>query len=461
MADDSITALALYPSRVEWTTLRRRKGQIEVAEHQEKALEAPAADAETRADYAKRLKPVLSAIQGRVAVALPTEKALLRVVKLPTTDTAEIAEMAALQVDKFSPFPVEQMAVGQEVLAQQESSAQVLIAATLQENVAHLGETLQAAGIFAREVDVAVMGWLRLLKKEGHVPDAGRHLLLIVEERGIELLVIQAGVVVVIRSLGTLSETAPGETATEIAEELGYTLTTLEAEWGAQAPGELQVWHRRGLPQEFLANLREQCEIPIKARLLDSLPPLSEGLARRAMERGPHMLDLAPASWKAALASRKLQRGLILAGAIFVTLWLLAVGALTVGLQMQKKKLATARAELAALQAPSREVGQLKEQVRALERYLDPTFSALECLREISVRIPEGLEITALTYKKYGQVALRGESDSSDPIYGFFQALEQTQLFPAVKPEGVTQQQRGGRARSQFKLTLELPAEAK
>ncbi len=461
MTDDSITALVLYPTRVEWTTLRRRKGQIEVAEQREHALEAVAGDAEAEGDSAKRLKALLAGVQGRVAAALPTEQALLRVVKFPTTDVAEIAEMAALQVDKFSPFPVDQMAVGQEVLAQQDAAAQVLIAATQQDNIARLGASLQAAGVFAREVDVAVLGWLRLLKMEGHVPETGRHLLLIVEERGIELLVVQAGVVVMIRSLGALSATAPGETATEIAEELNYTLTTLETEWGVQAPGELQVWHRRGLADAFLAGLREQCEVAVRAHPLDSLPPLSEGLARRALERGPHMLDLAPADWKAALASRRLQRGLIAAGAIFVALWALAVGALAVGLHLQKKQLSDAQAELAALQAPSREVGQLKEQVRALERYLDPTFSALECLREISERLPGGLDITALTYKKYGQVALRGESDTSDPIYGFFQELEQTELFPSVKPEGVTQQQRSGRTRSQFKLTLELPAEAK
>lgn len=461
MSDDSITALMLYPNRVEWTTLRRRKGQIEVVEQREQALAAPSGAAESKEDFARRLKPILAGLKGRVSAALSTDQTLLRVVRLPTTDVAEISEMAALQVDKFSPFPVEQMSVGQEVLAQQEGSTLVLIAASLQENVGRLGSTLQSAGISAREVDVAVLGWWRLLKMENRVPEKGRHLLLVVEERGIELLVIQDGNPVMIRALGALPAGAPAEAATEIAEELNYTLTTLEAEWGLQTPGELQVWHRRELPAEFIAGLRERCEATVQARPLDDLPPLSEGLARRAIERGPHMLDLAPAEWKATLASRHLQRILIMTGAAFVALWILAVSGLAVGLHIQKKHLAAARADLASLQAPSREVDQLKEQVRALERYLDPKFSALECLREISTRLPAGVDITALTYKKYGQVALRGEADASDPIYDFFQSLEQTELFPAVKPEGVTQQQRGGKMRSQFKLTIELPGETK
>ncbi|HMP77740.1 MAG TPA: pilus assembly protein PilM [Kiritimatiellia bacterium] len=456
MAEDSITALMLYPDRVEWTVLRRRKGQVEVAEQKAQALEAADAPARTAA-----LKPILARLKGRVAIAMPSDQVLMRVVRLPTTDVAEIAEMASLQVDKFSPFPVEQMAVGHEVLAQHEGSAQALIAATRSEHVEELGDTLRAAGIQPREVDVAVLGWWRVLKQSDRIPERGRHLLLVVEDRGIELLVIQDGAPVMIRSLGALATDDPAAAAAELADEVNYTLTTLEAEWGRQVPGSLEVWHRRATPPGFLDSLRERCDAALVPRILDDLPPLSEGLARRALERGPHMLDLAPAEWKATLASKKLQHNLVMAGGIFILLWLLAVGGLVAGLSVQKKQLAAARAELLALRDPARSVEQLKEQVRSLERYLDPTFSALECLREISVRLPDGVDITALSYKKYGQVALRGEADASDPIYDFFQALEQTELFPAVKPEGVTQQQRGNRPKSQFKLTIELPAEAK
>ncbi|MCZ7591799.1 MAG: PilN domain-containing protein [Kiritimatiellae bacterium] len=461
MADDFITALALYPNRAEWTTLRRRKGQIEVVEHNERELEAATTATESTEDYARRLKPALAGLKGRVTVALPTEKVLMRVVRLPTTDVAEAAEMSSLQVDKFSPFPVAQMGVGQEILAQQDGSSQVLIAASLNEHIERLGAVLRTVGLLPREVDIEVLGWWRTLKQEGKIPETGRELLLIVEPQSIELLVVQDGTFLMIRPLGSLSATAPTETANEVAEDLNYTLTTMETEWGLQRIGSLHVWHRKELAPEFLNVLREQCEPTIESHLLDTLPPLSEGLARRAMERGSHLLDLAPADWKAALASRKFKRSLIMAGAIFVALWILAVAALTVGVQLQKKKLTEARAQLATLQPPARQVEQLKEQVRALERYLDPKYSALESLREIAERLPPGVDITALTYKKYGQIAVRGEADSSDPIYDFFQNLEQTELFPAVKPEGVTQQRRGNIVRSQFKLTIELPPESK
>lgn len=451
MAEELITALALAPNRVEWTTLRRRKGKIEVVEQLEKPLPEGVAS----------LKPAVVGLKGRVAACLSIEQVLLRVVRLPTTDLAEIREMAELQVDKFSPFPVEQMVISLEVLAQQDGASRVLIAATRREHVDQLGQTLAAAGLAAREVDITVLGWLRLLKEDPRIPAEGRHLLVMVEAFGTELLVLQDGAPVMIRSLGGVGESNAESSAEEIAEEINYTLTTLESEWGLQTPGVVQVWHRQNLPAAFLSALSERAGIALQTHPLASLPPLSEGLARRAIERGPHMLDLAPPDWRASFASKRFMRNLLTASLAFFAVWLVAVSALFAAVKLQQRRLASARAELAALRAPAQEVEQIKEQVRALERYLDPTFSALECLREISARIPPGVDLTAFTYKKYGQIALRGEADSSDPIYDFFQALEKTELFPEVKPEGVTQQQRGGRAKSQFKVTINLPGELK
>lgn len=460
MSDDLISAVVVRRGALAWATLRRKKNRLEVAGQRSETYELPAGVTDPAApEVIQRLKPLCAHIKGRVAVALPSDQVLMRVVRLPTTDMAEIRDMAALQVDKFSPFPVEQMAVSQEVLHQQDGASRVLVAAVQGDHVRKLGDTLRAAGVFPREVDVEVLGWWRLLKQGQQIPAEGRHLVLIIDEHCTELIVSQDGVPVIIRSLGSHRHLSPAESAAEIAEEMNYTLTTLEAEWGAQAPDALRVWHRSEVPVEFLAKLRELSEVDVVTSSLDGLPPLAEGLARRAAERAPHILDLAPADWKVALESRKLKRVLLLVSGAFLVLWLAAVAVLAAGLGMQKRHLAAARADLKALQEPAKVVEQLKDQVRSLERYADRTYSGLECLREISQVLPAGVDLTAFTYKKYGQVNIRGEADASDPIYDFFQALEQSQLFPEVKPEGVTQQQRAGRMKSQFKVTIVLPEE--
>jgi Tfp pilus assembly PilM family ATPase len=145
MSDDLISALVVRRGELAWTTLRRRKNRLEVAERRQEAFEMPAGVTDLAApEVLQRLKPLCAQIKGRVAVALPSDQALLRVVRLPTLDAAEIRDMAALQVDKFSPFPIEQMAVSQEVLHQQDGASRVLVAAVQQEHVQKLGNVLRA-----------------------------------------------------------------------------------------------------------------------------------------------------------------------------------------------------------------------------------------------------------------------------------------------------------------------------
>lgn len=459
MSDDLITAVVLRRGALSWTTLQRKKNRLEVVENRTATFVWPSGATDWQApEVAERLKSLCGPIKGRVVCSLPTESALLRVVRLPTVEVAEIRDMAALQVDKFSPFPTDQMAVSQEILHQQEGSSRVVVATAPQEAVAKWGGVLQAAGLAPREMDVDILGWWRLLKQEKHVAEEGRQLLLLMDEGGTELVVAQDGVPVLMRSLG-LPLTGSSADAAELAEELNYTLTMLEAEWGLGGAPLLHVWSRGALATDFLDRLRAESHLTLETRSLDRLPSLSEGLARRSAERGPHLVDLAPVEWKTALEARKLKRALLVAAGVFTALWLLAVLAVAGGLMLENRRVAALTLEVDALKKPAADVEQMKDQVRSLERYADRTASGLESLREVVRLLPEGLELNAFTYKKYAEVNLRGEADSSGPIYDFFQALEKSELFKEVKPEAVTQQPRGGRVRSQFRVTLVLPEE--
>ena len=459
MSDDLITAVVLRRGALSWTTLQRKKNRLDVVEHKTATFAWPAGVTDWQApEITERLKPLCAQIKGRIAISLPTESALLRVVRLPTVEVDEIRDMASLQVDKFSPFPMDQMAVSQEILHQQEGASRVVVATAPLDAVARWGGILQAAGLSPREMDVDILGWWRLLKQEKQVADEGRQLLLLMEEGGTELVVVQDGVPVLMRSLGVPGAGSAADAA-EMAEELNYTLTMLEAEWGLGGVQSLQLWTRGAVATDFLDRLRVESHLTLETHQLEHLPALSEGLARRSAERGPHLVDLAPLEWKSALEARKLKHGLLVGACVFAGLWLLAVLAVAGGLMLENRRVADLTAEVAELKKPAAEVEQMKDQVRSLERYADRSASGLECLREVVLLLPEGLELNAFTYKKYAEVNLRGEADSSAPIYDFFQALEKSELFKEVKPEAVTQQARGGRVRSQFRVTLVIPEE--
>ena len=157
MATAWITGICLRPNRLEWTTLRRAKEVWEiVAQGQE---DVPAAEGAAGWIPAAALKARLKQFKGRVAVALPTDRALLRMALLPSTDADELRGMAELQTDKFSPFPVETVAAGAEVLAAAGSSSLVALAVVRREDVDAAGAAFQGAGGAPDAVDVEALGW--------------------------------------------------------------------------------------------------------------------------------------------------------------------------------------------------------------------------------------------------------------------------------------------------------------
>ncbi|HEY8241217.1 MAG TPA: hypothetical protein VIH35_07220 [Kiritimatiellia bacterium] len=466
MADQTITTLAIRSTKLEWTTVEEKKGRVEVGRQQETVLDLPEGSPAlptlfTRGD--EKLEPVLVAslkakfgkIDGRLALALPTELILLRVVRFPTTDLAEIRGMADLQVDKFSPFPADLMSVAVEVLDQKDGASRVLIAAIQREYVDKLGSLFNAVELFPREVDIAILGWWRILKDHGEIPATGRHMVLVIDEHSTELAVVQDGVPVMFRALGSHAGLSAAEAAAEIAEEINYTLTTIETEWGAQDTLSLRVWHWDASPDEFPNRLKQDCEVPVDTRHLEGLPALAEGLARRAMERSPAMLDLAPPQWREAILSRATKKKFLVGVGSVLAVWLVAMGILYGAVAWRSGAVGRLKGRVDALKEPRAQVLKIKSQVEALERYASRSDSPIECLMVVSTRLPGGVDLTQFSYKKYEDVNLRGQSRDSAAIYDFFKALEEESLFLKVTPGRITDSPQG----SQFDVTMVLPEE--
>lgn len=491
MAQSFITAVVLRRGAVECTTVRAAKDKAEVVERKTAELPPESQPEDLAApEVVAALKTACGHLKGDLCVAVPADKVLLRVVDLPTVDPGEIAGMAELQVDKFSPFPVEHMAVSCERLSQAEGTSRVLIAAVQKDVIRGLGEGLGKVGLLPHSVDVDVLGWWFLLKQEGQVPDKGRRVFLVLDHGATEMVISQDGVPVVFRSLGGRGAASDEEFFAEIAEEVGYTLTALEAERGAAEAVRLSIWHwgdrvpPKAVPpaapgaegdlaqkspgpapdtagglEALVGTLRAECGVESDVHRLDGVPPLSEGLARRALARGPLSIELAPAEWRAREESRRLHKALLVATVLFFALWLTGVGAFVGGLTMQKGRLSAAKEAVEELEGPAEQVRVLRDKVKSFEQYADRSHSALEALREISALLPGGVDLTSFSYKKANTVTVRGEAGNTEPIYAFFQALQQSAFFTAVKPGDVRSKQVGNVRKSEFSVTCKLPGE--
>jgi hypothetical protein len=71
--------------------------------------------------------------------------------------------------------------------------------------------------------------------------------------------------------------------------------------------------------------------------------------------------------------------------------------------------------------------------------------SALECLREISVVQPKGIDLTSFTYRKGDAVKIAGEALNSDLVYQFSKKLDGSNLFQDVQLKAVNEDRRRGK----------------
>lgn len=453
---ETITAVLLGKDQVEWTTARYRKSQVEVVDRQLVDLESTQKD--DAAARTAQIKKALGTPKGEITAILPTDQVLLRVVDLPASDSEELQGMVELQVDKFSPFPVEHMAVSFEVLGQTDADSRVLIVACRRDAVQQLGDLFEELGRLPDRIDVAIAGWWHLIQAAGGIEASGRHGLILLDNDGAELVITQDGLPVLLRSLGTRAGASDEDYFTELAEETAYTLTSLESEWGGHSAPNLTVWHSGAAPQALLDVIQSECQVAVHSRSLEDMPRLSEGVVLRTGSDDPETprLDLCLSEWKQEAASRASQRRLLTFISSLLLIWILLVAGLLTYANLDRSRMERLRITVAELEEPAEAASALSRRVVSLEQYADRTHSALEVLREITVLMPNGVELNSYTFRKADTVNLRGESVRAQTIYDFLDAMQASELFTEVTLEGVTQAP-GGRRNPEFRMTVRLP----
>lgn len=454
----TVTAVRRLADAIEWIALRQRKDAVEIVDR--RTVPAPVAGTEDAPapDPVETLKIAMAGARGGVTLVVPAGQALMRVVDLPSTDPVELGGMAELQVDRFSPFPVEHMVVSHEVFAQKDGVSRVLLAALPRTLVDAESEAFGTAGFELERIDLDLLGWWRNLRAANRTDAPGRVVHLLLESGAATMLVAQDGMPLLCSSLGRGPNAQEASDLGELVEELNFTLTTLEADWGASET-RMTVWAPGAAPAGVAASLATGCGVPAEAASLDELPVAIEGASRRTLAAEGGTLDLAPAEWAEARRNRRAAKRVMYAAAGCIAVWLVVVVGFLVALRVREMSNGRLKIAVETLEKPAAEVRALQTRVRVLEEYADRSHSALELLREVSAVLPESVTLSSMTVKKGKSVSLRGDAPAANAIYDFFSALEKSTLFVKVLPEGVTSKSSMGRNRSEFRWSATLPGE--
>lgn len=458
MAASSILAGMIKDGRLIWSRFRVQRerllhdkdGAIDLvcrAGSDEQPEETPDA-------MAARVKQEASGLsRSPLIIGLDSENLLLRVLHLPQIeDPVERASMVRLQVDKISPFPADASVVSHEILALREDSA-VILAAAVQLDVANtIADMLAPAGLTPVRLDAEIMGWYRVLREAGHIPESGRHLLMIAAGGAPRLIMVQDGCPFLFRVTASLAGLSEEEQIEELAGELTQTLMSVELEHGSMKTC-LHVWHDGSLPQGWVAKVAEESRCEVREAPLDDLSPVLEGLARRGCEQD--VLDLTPSSWHDVEREQQFRNLLLRWAAGLVVVWLLAIAGITGGVTLEQYRLRRLQEEKARWSPQAMQVRQMRRRVNTIKRYMDVRYSALECLREISRMQPSGVDLTSFNYRKNENIRLTGEAPQVDVIYDLKNRIDSSELFGESALQGPRWD---GRKRMQsFEIIIALP----
>ena len=332
-----------------------------------------------------------------VVLALGAGRILAKVVRVAEGEDA--AAVALPQMQAMSPYPDEPLTVGVETL-RESGDGRIVLAAALPEGAADdIGEALDAAKVNPVRIDALSLGalrerWGEIDKGQGMV----RRVVLVKEADDIALFVIDGDAPVVMRSV------APGDDM-----KRAVMLSLLEAEdfAGGAELSEIVILgavEREGL-EPFGVEIREvACADDVGVA----------GVEERSLDA--QSLNVLPASWQEMLDETRFKAKLVKFLAIAGGIWLLIMGVLfgvpvVYGYMTDHQK--------ALMKEHSRkykEVREMREKVRLVQKYSDHSRGALEIMKAISDRLPSGVELTSWSFNRDTGVKFSGEAVAAPSV---------------------------------------------
>lgn len=395
---------------------------------------------------------------GVITVSLPSSKLLMRVLELPSSDPDELGAMVELQADQIFPLPPDQLTLSYEILHQTEDHSRVLAVAAPRKVVDQLGDLFKEKRVYIRSLDAEILAWWSLLNTHQKIPAEGRVLVIVEEHTEFSIVIVDDGVPICFRSMELFHNFTDPNVMGEIIEEIRYTLLSLETAYGHHPDMQTDVWSETEFPARLLETLKEISPRGVNSYRLSTLPPLSEGLALRSADREHHHAELVPREWVELQRRRQVVKMTTVTSIAVLCLWLAVISVVETVFIVQKSAYHRLQREAEHYAVPANAARAARDEKESLEKYASRSHSALECLREIIVRLPDDVKINSFNYSKGKAIRLRGAGERAALIDQYFEKIGSSELFNGIKNESVETLRRSEMSKG-FSVTVMLPSD--
>lgn len=448
MAKDFCSAITFSGSSYAWAKCACNKGNLSISSSgelgripTEPQLTDDESNATAHADYQKELafysKKVSSKLADKNTISIPTSRLIFKVTSFPSTDPAEIQQMALNEFEPQSPAPIEEMVFSFDILEQSEGSSRVIYAAAKEEDVLSQLLYLDITPKKAERVDSYIMGLWRNLVDANQLATEERNVILAREGDALTMLVTDGTIPCAIRYIGN----AEAISSFALSSSISKTMRQVNSEFTKQNVAKLIFVDLQDTPillqQEKIKTaigVSEELDIvqlsTSDKNIKDSntLPLTAVGIAKRSFAKG--VMNLYPGSWTAELHQQKAK---IRNMSIFVAIMLVWVGLITYLYgypYLIEQKINKTNKISEQLLPESSAVQDYRNRINIIDSYSDRSHSPLELLREICIYLPADIDLTQYRYRGTEKILqVEGRAKSSSIIYDFMNNLRGSKLL--------------------------------
>jgi len=379
-----------------------------------------------------QLRVLASKEKGREAVlALPLNRLLVKMVRVPPEN--DPVEFCSPILHAISPFPDDKLTVSCETV-QETESGKVVIAAAFPDSAADdVGEALDVAKLNVVRIDALVLGQLRgIWSALGESSD--RRLVLIRSADCLSIVVLDGDQPSAIRAVPA---------AAELRREVMLSLLEAEDFGGAHKLAEIIVVESdedggdgaNGNDESDAGDESDEGASASRDALVASLSAFASvrvlrvgsdaalvGVAERSKDASS--LNALPESWREVLEETRFKAKLVRRLAVAGGVWLLVMGTLF-GVPMAYDLLTSHQKSLSKQHARQyQSVKEMKAKVDLIHKYSDHARGALEIMKAVSDRLPEGVTLSSWDYRRDDGVRVRGDADTAEATYAFKDAMD-------------------------------------
>lgn len=349
---------------------------------------------------------------GEAVLALPLSRLIVKVLRVPAENREDPVGYATPVLQAMSPYPDEPLTVSCETVGETDGSPTVIAAALPESAAEDIADALDAKKVNVTRVDALVLGQLRGLWNQLGGETARRTAVLFGGTDCLSLVVVENGLPLEIRAF---------DAASDLRREMMLSLLEAEDFGGPRALSEIVcVGEVPAEGLEAFAPVR-RLEIGADAGLV--------GVAERTADAAA--FNALPESWREVLDETRFKAKLVRRLAVAGGVWLLLVAVLF-GVPFVYGKMAEHQKTLCKEhQRTYQDVKETRDKVELVQKYSDHSRGALEVMKAVSDRLPQGIELDSWNYRRGEGVKVSGLADDANLVYEFKNLMSEIDIESA------------------------------